>query len=70
MTKADRRYIVETCFTPGDWRPILRTDDYEKAATTTNFWDERQDTRLIDLRDPNPLIQAMNRFDNAIRKLG
>ena len=76
-----KQYLVETAFTPGIWTPILETNNYDRAAATTNFWDERQDTRLIDRyevyisEDPMDVQQyswyreAMEAFDRAILRL-
>jgi hypothetical protein len=64
-----KRYRVETCFRPNVWTLILETDDYERAASLANFWDERQDTRVIDWLSMTALDRALLRFDVAIARI-
>ena len=66
--KKEYRYIVESEFRLNGVLTVLRTNDYEKAVRTTNFWDEKQNTWLIDLGKLTPLERAMRRFDEAIAK--
>jgi hypothetical protein len=63
------RYLVETCFKPGIWVLIHKTDNRDHAVSSANFWDERQDTRMVDLMWISPYDRAMRKFDAAIARL-
>lgn len=43
------RYVVEVEYLPGERTVILRTNSYDEAVRTCNFWDERRNTYFTDL---------------------
>lgn len=63
------RYLVETCFKPGIWTLLHKTNNREHAVFKANFWDERLDTRMVDLMLISPYDRAMRKFDAAIARL-
>ena len=70
------RYVVET---GKNHTVVYEGDNYQKAADRANFWDERQDTWLIDTKNEphywlneiateveERMISVANRLDEAI----
>jgi len=48
----DKRYVVLTTFNKGRTKTVVyRGNNYARAVECTNFWDEKQDTWLIDTRN-------------------
>lgn len=45
-----KRYIVKAAWNGRDQPKtvVLETNNYEKAKSTANFWDERMDVEIID----------------------
>ena len=69
MSNAEPRYLVGTEFRAGERTVIMRTNDYAKAASTCNFWDERQNSWFTDLHTLTPLEDALRRLDMVQTKM-
>lgn len=63
------RYEVETVFKAGERTNVYRGNNRAEAVRITNFWDERQETHLIDNAALTPLDRANKKFDAAMTAL-